>query len=116
MEFTALALLWSSVGLVAPFDNMNGQYVVTRTPGARPGTFNTRWDSYPNGGVEYFDSYMGPITSLYGQVWWKDLPEVALPQDIIDRFDGKGMAIVGYETDSVRRTAGGDVSVPINVA
>lgn len=32
------------------------------------------------------------------------------------RFDGKAMAIVGFEVDQVRRTPEGDVSVPINVA
>ena len=35
---------------------------------------------------------------------------------LVKRFDGKGMAVVGYETDSVRRTAAGVVSVPINMA
>ena len=32
------------------------------------------------------------------------------------RFDGKGMAVVGFEIDQVRRTDSGDVSVPISVA
>lgn len=31
------------------------------------------------------------------QVWWKALPEVALPDELLKRFAGKGMAIVGYE-------------------
>ena len=44
------------------------------------------------------------------------MPAVPLPDDLIKRFDGKGMAVVGYETDSVRRTPSGDVSVPINMA
>ena len=39
-----------------------------------------------------------------------------LPKEIVQRFDGKGMAIVGFEVDQVRRTEAGDVSVPISVA
>ena len=39
-----------------------------------------------------------------------------LPPAIVERFAGKAMAIVGYETDSVRKTPQGDVSVPINMA
>jgi len=96
------------------FDNMNGEYIITPTPKAN-GTFNTKWSEYP-GGVEYFEMHVGPITSLYSQVWWKTLPKVALPKELIQRFEGKGMAIVGYEVDQVRRTPEGDVSVPINVA
>ena len=41
---------------------------------------------------------------------------VPLDQDIIDQFKGKTLAIVGYETDQVMRTASGDVSVPITHA
>jgi hypothetical protein len=43
------------------------------------------------------------------------VPAVPLPDDLIKRFDGKGMAVVGYETDSVRKTPQGDISVPINM-
>ena len=80
--------------LAEGFENMNGDYVVTRTPNAAPGEFNTKWSEYP-GGVEYFDVHLGPITSLYAQVWWKNVPAVPLPDDLLRRFDGKGMAIVG---------------------
>lgn len=37
---------------------------------------------------------MGPIESLYGEVWWKSVPTVALPEAIVKRFDGKGMVSV----------------------
>jgi hypothetical protein len=63
--------------------------------------------------------YVGPISHLYGEVWWTALPEVPLPPDIVKRFDGKAIAIVGYEVDQVRKGAGPngeDVSVPINMA
>lgn len=103
-------------------NNMNGEYVISPTTGPKqPGTFNTKWSEYKNeqGGVEFFDVYMGPITHLYGQVWWKALPENPLPAELVQRFEGKGMAVVGYEVDQVRKGAGPngeDVSVPINVS
>eukprot|EP01045_Picozoa_sp_COSAG04_P008675 COSAG04_NODE_486_length_13532_cov_5.975359_2_plen_204_part_00 len=81
-------------------------------------------DKNEAGGAEYFETYVGPITSLYSQVWWTGLPSVDLPKDIVERFEGKGMAIVGYEVDQVRRKGDPDVdgsilqedvSLPINV-
>ena len=88
---------------------------------------NTNWGEYKNelGGVEYFDMYVGPITSFYSQVWWSGLPEVQLPEDIRRRFNDSAMAILGYEVDQVRKKGdrdvdgsplAEDVSVPINVA
>ena len=46
-------------------------------------------------------------------MFWKGLPPVDLPADIVAKYNGKGMAVVGFELDQVRRTADGDVSVPI---
>ena len=90
--------------------------------------------------------YHGPINSTYGEVWWtrgsNPMPEVSLDcvhcvlapravgsaarvepcgnaacaQDVVKRFDGKVMAIVGIEMDQVRKTPDGDVSVPITLA
>ena len=106
------------------FENMNGEYVTTPTPGASEGEYNTKWSEYP-GGVEFFDVYLGPIETVYSQVWWKQFDPVPLPEDIVKRFAGKGIAIVGYETDSVRKKGDKDVdgsilqqdvSVPINIA
>merc|ERR1712137_1198102 len=101
-------LLLGLVPMTLAFENMNGEYVITPTPNAK-GSFNTKWNEYPNGGVEYFEVELGPISTLYGQVWWKDVPEVRIPDDIVKRFDGKGMAVVGYETDAVRKTPEGDI-------
>ena len=39
-----------------------------------------------------------------------------LPADVVKRYSGRGMAIVGYEIDQVRRTPDGDVSVPISAS
>eukprot|EP00658_Telonema_sp_P-2_P055629 TRINITY_DN44215_c0_g1_i1.p1 TRINITY_DN44215_c0_g1~~TRINITY_DN44215_c0_g1_i1.p1 ORF type:complete len:708 (-),score=147.60 TRINITY_DN44215_c0_g1_i1:102-2225(-) len=63
-----------------------------------------------------FEVYSPNITSLYSQVFWKGLDPVDLPADIVHRYAGKGMAVVGVELDQGRRTPAGDVSVPINVA
>ena len=48
---------------------------------------------YP-GGVEYFDVYSPMIKQLYSQVFWTGLAPVSLPQEIIERYDDKGMAVV----------------------
>lgn len=93
--------------------NMNGEYFISKTPGA-PGDFPTNFKDFP-GGVEYFDVYHGPIKSYYSEVWWTNTAN-DIPQEIVDRFDGKVMAIVGMESDQVRKTPEGDVSVPINMA
>lgn len=112
-------------------------------------------DKNEAGSAEYFEMYVGPITSLYSQVWWTGLPKAFLPKDIVQRFvrtpticnsafhgllstvesrliagcgcfqEGKGMAIIGYEVDQVRKKGDKDVdgsilqedvSVPINVS
>jgi hypothetical protein len=101
-------------------ENMNGEYRLAQTPKQKgKPTWSTSFKDYPNGGVESFTIYAGPINSTYGEVFWKALPEVNLPADLVARFKGKGMAVVGFEADQVRRGAGPngeDVSVPINVA
>ena len=95
--------------------NMNGAYELSKTPGAPSGaSFPTNFKDYP-GGVESFDVYHGPITTQYSQVWWASTSN-PLPDDIMQRFAGSAIAIVGLEMDQVRRTPQGDVSVPINVA
>ena len=94
--------------LSLPCHERNGEYTYTPTPNApKDSTFNTKWSEYP-GGVEYFEVELGPITTLYSEVWWKNVPTLPLPDDLVKRFEGKGMAIVGYETDSVRKTPQGD--------
>jgi len=95
---------------------MNGDYILSQTPGGHDTQekFPTQYRNYP-GGAEYFDVYSPLIKQLYSQVFWKGLEPVSLPDDIVKRFDGKGMAVVGFEMDQVRRTDEGDVSVPISV-
>eukprot|EP00462_Mataza_sp_D1_P020249 CAMPEP_0175139606 /NCGR_PEP_ID=MMETSP0087-20121206/11003_1 /TAXON_ID=136419 /ORGANISM="Unknown Unknown, Strain D1" /LENGTH=748 /DNA_ID=CAMNT_0016422649 /DNA_START=31 /DNA_END=2277 /DNA_ORIENTATION=- len=97
--------------------NMNGAYFLSATPKAKnTSAFPTNYRDYP-GGVEYFDVYSPPISTLYSQVFWTRLPDVDLPAEIVKRFDGKGMAVVGFELDQVRIGPNGeDIPVPINVA
>jgi len=96
-------------------DNMNGEYRLSKTAGAPAGGyFPTNFKNYP-GGVESFDAYHGPINTTYSQVWWTSSTD-SIPPDIVKRFDGKVMAIVGIEMDQVRRTPEDDVSVPISLA
>jgi len=93
-------------------ENMNGKYSISNSISSKP--FNTDYASYEN--VEYFDVYSPPITTKYGEVYWTMMDEVALEKEIVDRFDGKVMAIVGFEADQVVRTTDGDKSVPITWA
>jgi len=97
------------------FENMNGGYILAPTPNQKSNNWSTHFKDYP-GGVEYFEFHVGPITSTYSEVFWTPLPEVNLSDALIQRFKGKGMAVVGVEADQVRQTKDGDVSVPINVA
>ena len=65
-----------------------------------------------------------PQATHYGQVFWTDQGNNAIPADIVKRFANKTMAIMGYEQDQVMVTPTGkpgvnpaeDVSVPINWA
>ena len=96
-------------------ENMNGEYPFSTTPGGTPGLFPKHYRDYP-GGVQSFDLYAGPMTTLYSQVWWSPLKPVELPPEIIKAYNGTGMAIVGWEIDQVRQTPDGDVSVPISAS
>ena len=46
--------------------------------------------------MESFDAYYGPIKSTYSQVWWTSASD-DLPDDVVKKFDGKVIAIVGME-------------------
>ena len=37
----------------------------------------------------------------YGEVYWTLMDEVPLDKSLVDRFNGKVMAIVGFEADQV---------------
>ena len=97
-----------------------GEYAVTSV-----GDVDTDWNSdYAAKGYEYFDVWAPEIATRYGEVFWTDQGKTPLPPDIVERFDGKVIAIQGYEQDQVMVTPTGqpgvnpeeDVSVPINWA
>lgn len=106
-------------------DNMNGLYPLSRTPGAMPNSESSssstllprNYKDYP-GGAESFDVYSPPMSTLYSQVWWKPLEPVELPSDVVEKYAGKGMAILGWEIDQVLQTVDGedDISVPISAS
>ena len=92
----------ASAGFTGP--NMNGEYKLAATPkqtGFPPWLNATSFKDYP-GGVEMFEVYLGPVNTTYGEVFWTHLPSVELPDELKQRFKGKGMAVVGFEADQVR--------------
>lgn len=48
------------------------------------------------------------------QVWWSPLAPAPFPDELVKKYAGKAMAVLGWEIDQVRKTPDGDVSVPIN--
>ena len=93
--------------------NMNGDVYGISNPNLfSKNSFSTVYSEI-NPDYEYFDVYSPPITSRYAEVFWTMMPSVKLPEEIIDRFSQKIMAIVGYETDQVFSNG---TSVPITWA
>ena len=77
---------------------MNGDYLIAS--GANQGVaFN---NDYASKGMEYFDVWAPEIATQYAQVFWTSQGTLPLPDDIIKRFDGKVIALTGYEQDQVR--------------
>ena len=119
-----LSISLGGAGAAAPYfgsdftptteDNMNGEYVHSVTPGGKPGLFPQQFKDYP-GGVEAYTFYSPAITTRYSQVWWAPLAPIPLG-DLTKKYDGKKVVIVGWEIDQVRKTAAGDVSVPITAS
>lgn len=106
--------------LAAASGNMNGKYSVA-TGDRQDVGFN---DDYASKGHEFFDVWAPEIATHYGEVFWTDQGNQPLPKEIVKRFEGKVMAITGYEMDQVMVNPVGqpgvnpkdDVSVPINWA
>lgn len=99
-----VAATFSAAGGAVPMTNMNGNYSFANQ---KPGT------KAVHRGDGFFDCYTPVVNSHYGEVMWNSLP-MGIPQDIIDKFDGKMMNIVGYEFDIIRKDpkTGEEVSVP----
>lgn len=89
--------------------NMNGDYAIAnpRASAAAKGTphaggFSTDWRAYPSAPenpVRSFDVYSPPIRTQYSQVFWTMMGNVPLPEDLVREFDGKAIAVLGYESD-----------------
>ena len=88
----------------ADVENMNpgGEYLIMDM---QNGNFTTKYDtSFKAKNAEYFDVYAGPISTRYGEVFWRGLPVAPVPDIIKQRFAGKTIAVVGYEQDQVMVT------------
>merc|ERR1712012_633752 len=94
--------------------NMNGDYLISNPDPNTPSSWSSSYSKFED--VEFFDVYSPPISTTYGQVFWTMMDPVPLDPALVARFKGKTMALVGYETDQVMRTAEGDVPVPITWA
>ena len=86
------ALLAADVYSLAPAPkNMNGEYLTSQSTNLfGKQTFNT---DFASKGHEYFDVYSPEINSTYGMVYWTQMEDVSLPQEIKDRFKNKVIAI-----------------------
>jgi hypothetical protein len=82
--------------------NMNGAYVHSPTPGSKhmETLFPKQFADYP-GGVEMVEVYGPAITTRYSQVWWAPLAPAQFPDWFVKKYDGKPVAIVGWEIDQV---------------
>lgn len=97
--------------------NMNGAYLLSQTPGASrtQERFPSEYRKYPRG-VESFDVYSPAFETRYSQVFWKGLDPVPLPADVVRRYAGRAMAVVGFEVDQVLVNGGEggtELSVPM---
>merc|ERR1712130_949680 len=105
----------SATPVTKKVSNMNGLYTISNPNPAATNEFNSDYNSFSD--VEYFEVYSPPISTKYSEVYWTMMDPVPMDKDLVSRFQGKTMAIVGYETDQVIVTEGQpDVSVPITHA
>lgn len=113
---TTVLLAVASAVAVSPSSNMNGKaYKIANPNPDSPRNFSGEFSEYyPNS--KYFEVYSPLISTVYGQVYWTMMEPVPLPVDIVNQFAGRTMAITGYESDQVMRTAQGDVPLPITAA
>jgi hypothetical protein len=82
-------------------------YTLANTVGSKGTTFGFQPTS------EHFTLLSPPITSRYAGVVWRVLEPVALPEDIVTRYNNSAMAITGFEVDVVRVDASGkETAVP----
>ena len=84
-------------------------YSISNPPGSTtnwvgtPGQYSTDFDINDVNHIDHFDVY-GEIQTVYSQVYWTRNNPINLPPEIVKRFEGKIMAITGYEVDQVTHT------------
>jgi len=118
MMMMMMMMMGRLVSSTTQMENMNGDYVISRTPkGGDTSKFPTQYRNYPRG-VDYFDVYSPEISQLYSQVFWKGLEPVDLPEHIVKRYEnGTAMAVIGFELNQVRINAKGEeVTLPYTAA
>jgi hypothetical protein len=115
MAILTWLMLQQAVFASAGVPNMNGAYRVQNT-----NSFNTNFSSYPplgrpNNTVKYVEVYSAEaIETVYSQVWWTMSSLSPFPDAMVKQYDGKVMAIVGYEFDQViKNPDGSETPVPI---
>ena len=101
------------VDVATSMGNMNGEYLISGDNG-----FNTNYSAFPlattlSENNSYIDVVSAPLTTHYGQVYWTMMEPIPLDPEFVKRFDGKTMAITGYEVDQVFANG---TSVPITWA
>ena len=65
-----------------------------------PGQYSTDFHTNVKGSVDHFDVY-GEVHTMYSQVYWTRNNPIDLPSELVSKFEGKVMAITGYEVDQV---------------
>ena len=81
-------------------------YSISNPPGSSsnwegtPGKYSPDFEINSNDNIDHFDVY-GEIQTIYSQVYWTRNNPINLPPEIVQRFKGKIMAIIGYEVDQV---------------
>jgi len=68
----------------------------------------------PDNKVRFLESRSETISTLYSQIWWTMGPVAKFDAALVSEYDGKTMAIVGYEWDQViTNKDGSETPVPV---
>ena len=89
--------MWSLFLLAACYaaiPNMNGDYLIANPDKTAKNPYEVILDKGYN---RMFEVTSPKISTLYSQVYWTMMDPVPLPKEIVEEFNGKGMAITGFE-------------------
>ena len=93
-------MLLLAVSVVGAVMNAGGVPYQISNPPAAGGAYSTDFENNVHGPVEHFDVY-GTVQTKYSEVYWTRNAPIPLPPALVQRFQGKVMAITGYEIDQV---------------